>query len=281
MQQIPCNSSLSLRNDGALEVVFIGTGTAFGRRLFQTNFLLIKGDTHVLVDFGMTGPRALLEVAGVEPIQIENVLPTHSHADHIGGLEYLTLINRYMGLPSGRKKLKLIVHEEYRDVLWQMSLRGGLEFNEIDEDGMPLGFDDLYDVHSPILVSEGPRRILQTTIGGIKIELFHTNHIPGEAASSRDAFITYGLFVDDRIFISGDTKFDKDLIEQYAGRSEVMFHDATFMPNPVHASIGELRTLSPEIRKKMYLMHYPDTFADVPADDFAGYAVQGMRYIFP
>ncbi|NQW29443.1 MAG: hypothetical protein HQ472_02895 [Ignavibacteria bacterium] len=46
---------LSLKNDGKLEVVFLGTGTAFAKDLYQTNLLLIKGDTHILVDFGMTG----------------------------------------------------------------------------------------------------------------------------------------------------------------------------------------------------------------------------------
>ena len=66
---------------------FIGTGSAFAKTHHQTNFLIIKGDHHIMVDFGMTGPNALRETAGLEPTDLKCILPTHSHADHIGGIE--------------------------------------------------------------------------------------------------------------------------------------------------------------------------------------------------
>jgi ribonuclease BN (tRNA processing enzyme) len=280
MEQIHSNGNLSLQNDGRLEVVFLGTGTAFGQSLFQTNFLLIKGEHHVLVDFGMTGPVALRTICGVQPTDITHILPTHSHADHIGGLEYLTLLNRYVARRQGKPKLNMIVHEEYRSMLWEMSLRGGLEFNEVDGEGHRLTFDDFYNVVEPNMLSVEGRPRLSVRVGDIDIEMFRTNHIPGEAEDTLDAFITYGLFVDGRVFISGDTKFDPELIELYAAKSEVMFHDTAFVRNPVHASLEELRTLPEDVRKKMMLMHYPDSFADHPVDDFLGYAEQGVRYIF-
>jgi len=92
--------------------------------------------------------------------------------------------------------------------------------------------------------------------------------------------VTYGLFIDDRIFISGDTVYDTDLIDLYADRAEYMFHDCSFMPNPVHASLPELRMLHVEIKKKMFLMHYPDKSADHDFMGFAGLTRQGVRYIF-
>ncbi len=270
---------LSLTNDGSLEIVFLGTGTAFARRLFQTNLLIIKGDHHILVDFGMTGPQALQEL-GVPAVDIRTILPTHSHADHIGGLEYLTLVNRYMAVPAGKEKLDMIVTDEYRPVLWEMSLRGGLEYNEQNAEGTRLSFDDLYTPHVPSLVRTEPRSIFRITYRGITIELFHTNHIPGEAGTAKDAFITYGMLIDDRVFFSGDTKFDPELIASYADRSEVMFHDASRTPNQVHAWIDDLRTLPADVRKKMYLVHYQDDVEDGHAVDFAGLARQGTRYIF-
>lgn len=279
MTELHCNGQLRLENDGKLEICFLGTGTAFGQRLYQTNLLIIKGSTHILVDFGMTGPQALRDL-GVDATQISTILPTHSHADHIGGLEYLTLVNRYFSVSKGMPKLTMIVTHEYRPVLWEMSLRGGLEFNEESLDGRRLTFDDFYDLHIPTLLSKDPRSVYATEYGGITLELFHTNHIPGEAETANDAFITYGLMIDGRVFVSGDTKFDRDLIDLYADRAEVFFHDAAFSPNPVHACTGELRTLPEEIRRRMYLMHYPDAFEQHDASDFAGYAVQGMRYIF-
>ncbi len=270
---------LSLTNDGSLEIVFLGTGTAFARRLFQTNLLIIKGGEHILVDFGMTGPQGL-QALGVSPMDIRTILPTHSHADHIGGLEYLTLVNRYMAVPAGKAKLDMIVTDEYRSVLWEMSLRGGLEYNEQDAEGTRLGFDDFYVAHVPTLVSSEPRSVFRIEHRGITIELFHTNHIPGEADTARDAFITYGLLIDDRVFFSGDTKFDPELIAMYADRAEVMFHDASRTPNQVHAWIDDLRTVDADVRSKMYLVHYQDDVTDVDAEGFAGLARQGVRYIF-
>ena len=82
---------LSLTNDGELELFFIGAGSAFAKTLRQTNFLIIKGDQHVMVDFGMTGPEALRDTTGLEPTDLRVLLPTHSHADHVGGLPTVCL----------------------------------------------------------------------------------------------------------------------------------------------------------------------------------------------
>ena len=90
----------------------------------------MQEDHHVLVDFVMTGPRALRDVTGLEPPDIEVVLLTHSHADHVGGIESLALMNRYIGmLTLGKKKLTIIIDENYQRVLWDYTLRGGLEWN--------------------------------------------------------------------------------------------------------------------------------------------------------
>lgn len=279
MKILDIDGQMHLTNDGKLEIVFLGIGTAFSRTNYQTNFIIIKGDTHILVDFGMTGPQALHDLnRRVEDISV--ILPTHSHSDHIGGIEYLTLANRYMAVPQGRPKLTMITTSDYRSVLWDQSLRGGLEYNELNSEGMRLGFDDLFDIHLCKQVASGGRPIYRTQFFGVAIELFHTNHIPGEAETAADAFITYGLLIDDRVFISGDTKFDEDLIDLYSDRSEVFFHDASLTRNVVHASVNELKTLPADVRKRMYLMHYQDETTPADASEFAGLARRKTRYIF-
>ena len=44
MKKIKIEDKLSLQNDGKLEIVFIGTGTAFSEKLGNNNILIIKGD---------------------------------------------------------------------------------------------------------------------------------------------------------------------------------------------------------------------------------------------
>jgi ribonuclease BN (tRNA processing enzyme) len=279
MKIIELDGPLQLTNDGELEIVFLGTGTAFARNLYQTNFFIIKGDTHILVDFGMTGPQGLAAL-GRRAEDIAVVLPTHSHSDHIGGIEYLTLLNRYVAQPQGRPKLTMLGTDEYLPVLWEQSLRGGLEYNELNPEGRRLGFDDFYDFHVFAPFSDTPRSVFKTNFRGIELELFHTNHIPGEAETPQDAFITYGLVVDGRVFLSGDTKFDPDLIEMYQGRVECFFHDASLTKNAVHASFSELNTLPEDVRNRMYLMHYQDDTTAEHGAPFAGLAKQNTRYIF-
>jgi ribonuclease BN (tRNA processing enzyme) len=273
---------LSLKNDGQLQVFFLGVGSAFAQKHNQLNLLLIKGNSHVCVDFGMTGPRALTETSGLRPTDIEVILPTHSHADHIGGLECLALMNRYVGQRfMGKEKLKMIINDEYQRVLWTHSLQGGLEWNEKDIDtAQKLGFSDFFKVIKPTWKKSQPREIYEVTHGDIKIEMFRTNHIPEQSTEWEASFISYGLFVDDHVFISMDTKFDKDLIDLYAGRSSIMYHDVQFFPGAVHAHLKDLKTLPDEIKKRMYLMHYADNYIDQDISDFAGWTEQGVIYSF-
>jgi hypothetical protein len=114
----------------------------------------------------------------------------------------------------------------------------------------------------------------------MEIELFRTNHIPDLAGPANEHFLSYGLLIDNRVFFSGDTKFDPGLIERYSTVSEVFFHDAGLTPNPVHASVPELMQLDADIRRRMFLVHYPDNAPATPCDGFAGWTRQGVRYIF-
>jgi len=271
---------LDFRTAGELQIIFLGVGSAFAETLNQTNFLILKGNQHILVDFGMTGPAALKQV-GLKPTDIGVILPTHSHADHVGGIECLALMNRYVGQRlMAKPKLKMIITEEYQRILWDRTLRGGLEDNENPEGrGQKLGFVDFFDVIRPTWKTHQPREIFEVDFEDIHIELFRTMHIPEQSVDWEESFISYGLMIDNKVFISGDTRFDPELIDLYKD-AEVMFHDVQFFPGAVHAPLKDLKTLPKEIKKKMYLIHYADNWTEQYIPGFAGFAESGVRYIF-
>jgi len=284
METLEISKPYDLSNDGeGLDLIFLGVGSAFAQKNYQTNFVLVKGGTAIFVDFGMTGPNALMDVLGLPVTDIEVVLPTHSHADHVGGFEGIGLMNRYVGIPFMKKpKVKCILSEEYQRILWENSLRGGMEYNERDEDtGQKLDFVDFFEVIRPQWKARSPREIFEVNYGGIRMELFRTKHIPEMSPSWEVSFVSFGLYLPDyRVFISGDTRFDTDLIEMYDDRSDVMFHDVQFFPGAVHAPLDELKTLPVGVTEKMFLMHYADNWKEQDIDQFAGWAQAGKVYRF-
>lgn len=271
--------TLHLTNNGELSLFWIGTGSAFSKQLFQTNMLIMKGNDHLLVDCSSRCPFAL-SVYGNSITNIKNIFITHSHADHIGGLEETALMGRYVA----KEKPKIIITEEYQKILWEQSLKGGCAYNE-KPNGKPLKFTDLFEPIRPKKIKEKPIQILETNIGGLNIKIFRTNHIPDNAKSWKNAFISYGMLIDDRILYTCDTKYDPDLIHYFIenyNSIEFIFHDAQLFDGGVHASYKELLEFSDKIRNKMYLVHYGDNYDQFKPenDGFLGFTKQGHFYIF-
>lgn len=273
------NEKLKLSNEGFLSLFFLGVGSAFSKKHYQTNLLIIKGGSSILVDCG-TGCSLAFHRYGSSITEVENLLITHSHADHIGGLEEVALMGRYFK----RRKPKMIVTEEYRDTLWESSLKGGCAYNE-RHDGKYLTFDALFELHHPTLISSTPRPLYNYDLNDLNIKLFRTMHIPDSASSWEDSFFSYGLLIDERIIFTSDTRYDPELIhfllERYPG-IEYIFHDCQLFTGGVHASYEELQNFPREIRKMMFLSHYGDNFHNFHprSQHFAGFARQGCYYKF-
>ena len=271
---------LPLTNGGSLDLTFIGAGGAFSKKFFQNNILVVKGDSHLLVDCGTRAPEALA-LLGLSVGNVSNYLITHTHADHIGGLEEVMLVNRY-GL---RRKTTMVATGKLRRTLWTMSMRGGASFNE-ERDGRCLGFEDFWDVVPPRRIRGGDRELCEARIGDIEIRLFRTKHIPDSAPDWSSAFTSYGVILDRRILFTSDTRYDPEMVisldAQYG--FEAIFHDCQLFTGGVHASLDEIAGLPPAIRAKTRLMHYGDKIQDfaprVGELGFAGIAGQWNTYSF-
>lgn len=273
-------NKIELRNDGRLSILFLGSGAAFAKTLNQNNILIIKGDEHVLVDCGTKTPKVLYD-HGVPITAVETFLPTHSHSDHVGGLEEAMLSARYIA----RKKPTAVITREYEQVLWSETLRGGAEHNE-RKNGKELAFRDFWKVVRPRKVRGLPRDTRAVTIGSIELKLFRTRHFPQQATSWTDSHISYGLIIDDRVLFTGDTRFDGDLVPAFDAKFdfETIFHDVQFFTGGIHASLDEVASLSEAERRRTVLMHYPDAYVDhvaaVKELGFRGFARELVYYDF-
>lgn len=266
---------LSLKNGGKLEIIPIGVGSMLAGRHHNTNYLIVKGETHILLDCGRIILDALRDV-GVEMTDIQTILPSHSHDDHVGGIGTLAIANRYIGQALLKKpKLQMIASLDFARALWENNLKGNLACNEPNSE-----FGNWFNLLVPYQVSAEHREASVIDFGGINIRMFRTMHVPATANSWKDSAYSIGFLVDGKVLISGDTRFDRELVDNYQGRCEAVFHDVTFFDDPVHASLESLRGLPVAVKEKIHLIHYGDSFEKHDVSGFAGFAMQGARYVF-
>lgn len=272
-------SNIELTNSGNLSLFFLGTGNAFTKTAFQTNLLIIKGQDHLLVDCGTLCSYAFENMYNGRITDIKNLLLTHPHADHIGGVEELALEGKYIT----KRLVNLVITDDFKKCLWEESLKGGIQYSE---EGV-MTFDDYFNQIKPVRIQKKPFEMFETNVGSINIKLFRTRHVTTRKKSLKKSQISYGLIIDDRILFTADTQFNPSqlqfLLDKY-NKIEVIFHDCDVMgySRGVHAAYDELVTLPKEIKEKTFLSHYSEAVNTIDAlvDGFAGLAKHWVYYDF-
>ena len=279
MKTRPFISSIELTNQGQLSLFFIGTGNAFTKTSFQTNLLVVKGQEHLLIDCGTLCSYALENLYNGKITDINNLLLTHPHADHIGGVEELALAGKYIV----KRPVNLVITDKFKKLLWKESLCGGIQFSEEGR----MTFEDYFNQIKPVRIQKKPFEMFEANVANINVKLFRTRHVTTRKNSLKESQISYGLIIDDRVLFTADTQFNRPQLEFLLDKFpkiEVIFHDCDVMgySRGVHAAYDELVTLPKEIKEKTYLCHYSEAVNTIDAlvDGFAGLAKHWVYYDF-
>jgi hydroxyacylglutathione hydrolase len=261
--------------NGAVKLTMVGTGSAFGKKYHNNSCLVETDDYNLLIDCGGTVPLGLHDM-GYDLANLNGVLITHIHGDHVNGLEELAWTMRY----KYGKKIDLIGDLTMLYRLWENTLRGGLE--EAEEGVLTL--EDLFNI-VPFrkMYMKGKESFKSdfywTPIElapSLKLDIIKTQHI-----QNKDSF---SVFINNDIFYSGDVRFDPDLFEYLTKEREVgvIFHDCQLHDlAEVHAPLSKLLTLDEDLQRSIWLMHYGDNMMD-----FAGetgsmrFLAQGVTYTY-
>lgn len=273
----PMLSKIELKNKGNLSFFFIGSGSAFSKTNYQTNLLVIKGDDHLLVDCGTLCSYIMSKEYNTSISDVKNLVLTHPHADHIGGVEEIALVGKYVT----KENINLYIPPKFKKKLWNESLRGGIQFSEHGK----MKIDDYFKFPDVKLIQKKPFEMFEFNVGSINVKLFRTRHVTTSKTSLHNSQISYGMIFDNRVLFTGDTQFNEIqlrwLLDNYKD-IEVVFQDCDVSgySKGVHASYYQLCTMPIKIRAKMYLCHYSDDVNNIDAivDGFGGLVHHGVYY---
>ncbi len=254
-----------------MEIRPLGVGEAFAKSLRQTNYVITPADGEpFLLDCGQTAPRAL-HALGVPLREMGQIVLSHLHADHIGGLEEFG----FAGYFSWGWRPKLYLPENLRPYLWDHALSAGMGQRLRAPGG---GFFEAelgtyFDVQP--LAGREPFRL-----GSVELQPFPTPHVPGRPSWG---FRLRDLATGGVALLTGDTRFHFKNLVDYGAGAQVIFHDCQFTTNGchIHATLDELLTLPEAWQRRILLVHYGDDWAAYQGrTGWMRFAREGERYRF-
>jgi len=255
-------------------LTFLGSGSAFCMDNFQSNALIqTPSGKKMLFDCG-GDIRWSLKEQGLSALDIDAIYVSHLHADHIGGLEYMAFLNYFCKTVNTGFRPKLFANSMLIKDLWNQSLRGGLDSIQLKDATLETFFDTV-----------GVPNNASFEFDGCVFKPVQTIHVIADATFVK----SFGLKFKDpisgtSIFITSDTQFAPTQLKDFIKGADVVFHDCETSQHQsgVHAHYEDLKTLAPELKKKIWLYHY-NTLKDLPdarADGFSGFVSKGQKFEF-
>ncbi|TPG10157.1 ribonuclease Z [Rhodanobacter glycinis] len=233
---------------------FLGVGAAHAVELGSSAVVLERsGEPLLLIDCGPDTLDRYLAAYGTLP---RALFITHTHMDHVAGLEQLFI--RLWFDQRLRGNTKVFVHAGL--IPW-------LQARVADYPGaLAEGGVNFWEAF----------RLLPCTRGfwldGWWFDVFATrHHVPGTS---------YGLALDGSFVYTGDTRPIPEMLARHAGVSGVIAHDCSLVGNPSHTGIDDIEREYPDaLRSRLLLYHYGSA-ADGTALAARGYriAAAGERF---
>lgn len=239
----------------AFEMQFLGTGNAMAVDLGESSAVLLRnGRPMLLIDCGPQVPSRYREQFGGPPPAL---YITHTHLDHVGGLERL-FVEQWFD-PYRRGRLPVLVPVT---VLPLLHMRVADHPNALAEGGT-----NFWEAFRLVPVSRG------FWLDGVWFDIFPVRHHAVGAA--------YGLALRGSFVYTGDTRPIPEMLRHYAADGETVFHDCALQGNPSHTGLEDLaREYPDELRRQLVLYHYGDG-AEAQALRHAGYRVAALGVRIP
>lgn len=230
-----------------LALRFLGVGGAQSPELGSACGVLERdGRPLLMIDCGAEALSAYLARYGEPP---RAVYVTHTHMDHVGGLE--RLFYRLYFDEARRGRVRLYAHAALVPLLQSRVA----DYPEV----LAEGGANFWDAFALVPLSRGFWH------EGLWFDVFATRH---HAPNS-----SFGLSLGGSFVWTGDTRPVPEMLAQYAARGEAVAHDCSLVGNPSHTGVDDLEREYPrELRARLMLYHYA-SLADAERMRQLGYRV--------
>ncbi len=225
-------------------VLVLGTGWAFSDRNYSVGFAVQTGQTWTLLEAPFPIRKVLREACADHQLNLDVkdfavTIITHLHADHCSGVPIIGLYSKF----EAKCKAGIAGGPEIMQRIWPDFMAAGMDAILDNELGrVRLGtFEDYFT--GQVLQPEQAN-----SLANYQVRILRTKHMVPTYAVKID-------FAGRSFAYSSDTPFDPEVID-FVSPADCIFHEVGDYP---HTGLDELMGLDAEIRKKMYLVHHPDS----------------------